>query len=150
MGPPSITPLIQIVTGHQHLRRQKRRLLTILNLHSALHHRDEGESVARPTSFLVTVLSSKVVAGNITPVEGFWKVGLWDLRSGFVPSGVFLSFIKDFSKFFIIGCSKFLGGFLFLGGLSGFRFLGYLSQVYLAVIWMTLRKFAGVSSPPQI
>jgi hypothetical protein len=56
VGPSSVAAFVHIIAGHEHLRRNNRRLLSVFELEPCLHHLSEGNGVAGTTVALVSEL----------------------------------------------------------------------------------------------
>lgn len=150
--PSSIATLVHVVASHQHLWGQDWWLFSILKLESSLHHLGKRNSVARPTSRLISVLASKIKSINISEVIGIWNLIILDILSIIVFLGPTLCLFESVFEFLVVQVTKFI-----LSTTISFNKVFFIidlgqaeSLAVLAIQRMVLLVFAGICFPAEV
>jgi hypothetical protein len=158
MWPSAVAAFVHVVASHEKLGRKHRWLFAIFQLQSGLHYLSEGNGVARPAVLLISVVTSEIIAINISEVHGFRKITIWDRLCFLVLLHEFLGFGKGGLELLVaINSELFLGRcrFLFLCkhliSIKTFYLSKFDCSIALRSIFsMRLLIFAYISSPTKV
>jgi hypothetical protein len=108
-GPAAITPLGQVIAGHEVLGREHWHLLSVLQLQPGLDDLSERHSVAGSTRALIAERVGEVEAIKVPEIVRLWNKRIWDFISRLVFLGPALSLLKSLFEVFTALLAKIFG-----------------------------------------